>query len=76
MDETWLHYLEPEGKRQSSIWKSSSTPPPKKAKISKSIGKIMFMVYMDRRGVILAHAVRKGETVNAAYYSKVRVVLY
>ena len=76
MDETWLHYFEPEGKCQSSVWKSSSTPPPKKAKMSKSMGRIMFMVFMDRRGVILTHAVQKGETVNAAYYSKVQVVLY
>ena len=71
MDETWLHYYEPEGKRQSSVWKSSHTPPPKKARSSKSMGKVMFMVFMDRQGVILAHAVRHGETVNAAYYSKV-----
>ena len=35
MDETWLHYFEPEGKRQSSVWESSSTPPQKKAKMSK-----------------------------------------
>ena len=76
MGETWLHYFEPEVKCQSSVWKSSSTPPPKKAKMSKSMGKIMFMVFIDRWGVILAQALRKRETVNAAYYSKVHVVLY
>lgn len=71
MDETWLHYFDPEGKRESSIWKTPNTPPPKKARQSKSLGKVMFMVFLDCRGVILAHAVPQGRTINAAYYSKV-----
>jgi hypothetical protein len=29
-DETWLHHFEPEGKRQSSAWKTPGTPPPKR----------------------------------------------
>lgn len=70
-DETWLHYFEPEGKRQSSVWKTPQTPPPKKARLSKSMGKNMFIVFLDQQGVILVHAVPTGQTVNAAYYSKV-----
>ena len=70
-DETWLHYYDPEGKRESSVWKTAGTPPPKKAKVSKSAGKHMFMMFMDRHGMILTHAVPDGQTVNAEYYSKV-----
>ena len=33
--------------------------------------KQMFMVFFDARGVILAHAVHQGQTVDAAYYTKV-----
>jgi hypothetical protein len=70
-DETWLHYFEPEGKRQSSAWKTPGTPPPKKARAVKSLGKTMIIVFIDRSGVILVYAVPQGQTVNAAYYSKV-----
>ena len=70
-DETWLHYYDPEGKRESSVWKTPGTPPPKKAKVSRSAGKHMFIMFMDRNGMLLTHAVPAGQTVNAAYYSKV-----
>lgn len=70
-DETWLHYFDPETKMQSSVWKTPSTPPPKKARVQKSCGKEMFIFFMDRRGMILIHRVRDGCTVNANYYSQV-----
>jgi hypothetical protein len=31
----------------------------------------MFILSMDRKGMILTHAVPRGQTVNADYYSKV-----
>ena len=74
MDETWVHYYEPESKIQSSVWKTPGTPPPKKAKAVKSVGKVMYMVFMDRNGVILSHAVPHGTTVNSTYYSKVSII--
>lgn len=70
-DETWLHHFDPETKMQSSVWKTPSTPPPKKARVQKSCGKEMFIFFMDRRGMILQHRVRDGRTVNADYYSQV-----
>lgn len=73
MDETWLHYYEPESKRQSSVWKTHGTPPPKKAKTVKSVGKVMYMVFMDRQGIILSHAVPRGSTINSEYYLKVTI---
>lgn len=75
MDETWAHYFEPEGKKQSSIWKTPDTPPALKAKSVKSMGKIMFMVFMDNKGIILTHVVPPGQTVNADYYSKVIIII-
>lgn len=72
-DETWLHHFDPETKLQSSVWKTPSTPPPKKARVQKSCGKEMFIFFMDRHGMILIHRVRDGCTVNAAYYAQVNV---
>ena len=71
MDETWVHFYEPEGKQQSSVWKTVQSPPPVKYKTVKSLGKVMLIVFMDNQGVILSHSVRPGSTVNAAYYSRV-----
>ena len=65
-DETWLFYYDPETKQQSSQWKSS-----KKARMSRSMGKNMFIVFFHIKGEILSHAVPKGQSVNSMYYSKV-----
>ena len=57
VDETWLHYYDPEDKRQSCVLKAAQSPPFKKAKVTKSMGKNMFIVFLDRKGVILCHSV-------------------
>jgi hypothetical protein len=38
--------------------------------VTKSLGKNMFILFMDRKGTILRHAVPRGQTVNADYYCK------
>jgi hypothetical protein len=38
-DETWLYYYDPETKQQSSQWKNTDSPLPKKACASRSMGK-------------------------------------
>jgi hypothetical protein len=48
-DESWFHYYDPETKQQSSQWKNCNSPPPKKAKITKSLGKNMIILFMDRK---------------------------
>lgn len=70
-DETWLWHYDPETKAESSIWKTPGTPPPKKAKVSRSGGKHMFVFFMDRQGMLLVHRVPPGKSINAAYYAKV-----
>ena len=70
-DETWIWNYDPESKLQSSIWKTPEEPTPRKAKVSRSGGKHMFVFFADRRGMILQHRVPEGQTVNADYYSKV-----
>ena len=70
-DETWLWLHDPETKQQSAVWKRSGSPPPEKARVSKSGGKFMFIMFCDRKGMLLPHAVPRDTTVNASYYSKV-----
>ena len=69
-DETWLHHFDPETKAISSVWKAPNSPPLKKAQVQKSAG----IFFMDRHGMILQHRVPNGQTVTAAYYSKVGVL--
>lgn len=70
-DETWLWLFDPETKQQSSQWRETSSPPPTKARVSKSGGKYMFVMFADREGMLLCHAVPPTATVNSDYYSKV-----
>ena len=71
-DETWLWFYDPETKQQSSVWKRNSSPPPQEARVSRSGEKYMFIMFMDRWGMLLSHSVPKDQTVNADYYSKVK----
>ena len=71
VDETWISLYTPETKAQSTMWKTPGSPFPKKFKMSQSTKKQMSVVFFDARGVILAHAVPQGQTVDAAYYTKV-----
>jgi hypothetical protein len=74
-DESWFHYYDPEIKQQSSQWKNCNSPPPKKAKITKSLGKNMFILFMDRKGMLLTHAVPRGQTVNSAVFPYIKSFL-
>ena len=70
MDECWVYvYLyDPETKEMSKQWKHATSPPPKKAKVQKSGGKVMVSVFWDCRGVILTDYLAKGQTITGAYY--------
>ena len=72
-DETWMWFYDLEMKGQSAVSNRSGSPPPEKARVTKSGGKHMFIMFCDRRGMILHHAVPKDTTVNAGYYSKVNI---
>lgn len=69
-DETWLNYFDPESKRESMVWKRPGSPPPKKAKVVKSAKKVMYIFFMDNKGMLLQHAVPSGMTVNKSYYQQ------
>ena len=56
VDETWVHYYEPENKAQSRQWVGPGSPRPKRFKTQPSAGKLMATVFLDVKGVfLLAH---------------------
>ena len=68
-DECWVHHFEPETKKQSMQWKHPSSPPPKKAKVVSSAGKVMASVFWDSKGVVFVDYLPKGQTINGEYYA-------
>ena len=70
-DESWVFQYDPETKRQSLQWKTSSSPRPKKARMSKSRVKIMLIVFFDHRGIVHHEFVPEGTTVNQHFYREV-----
>ena len=53
VDETWVHYYEPENEAQSGQWVGPGSPRPKKFKTQPSAGKMMATVFWDAQGVIM-----------------------
>jgi hypothetical protein len=61
-DETWLHYYEPETKRQSVEWHHANSPRKKKVRAAPSAGKVMATVFWDMEGLLLVDIMPKGTT--------------
>ena len=64
-DESWCYSYDPETKQQSSEWKSSNSPCPKKARRVKSNVKTMLISFFDANGIV------HSEFVNQAFYLQV-----
>ena len=69
VDETWVHHFTPESKQQSKQWVEKGQPPPKKAKVIPSAGKVMATVFWDAKGIIFIDYLAKGKTINGEYYA-------
>ena len=69
VDETWVHYYEPENKAQSRQWVGPGSKEPKKFKRQTSAGKVMATVFWDAQGVIMLDFLAKKSTITGAYYA-------
>ena len=69
VDETWVHYYEPENKAQSRQWVGPGSPRPKKFKTQPSAGKVMATVFWDAKGVIMLDFLAKRSTIAGVYYA-------
>ena len=69
VDETWVHYYEPENKAQSRQGVGSGSPRPKKFKTQPSAGKVMATVFWDAQCVIILDFLAKKSTITGAYYA-------
>ena len=69
VDETWVHYYEPENKAQSRQWVGPGSLRPKKFKTQPSAGKVMVTVFWDTKGVIMLDFLPKRNTIIGVYYA-------
>ena len=69
VDETWVHYYEPENKAQSCQSVGPGSPRAKKFKTQPSAGKVMAIVFWDAQGVIMLDFLAKKSTITVAYYA-------
>ena len=53
VDETWVHYYEPDNKAQSRQWVDPRSPKQKNFKTQPSAAKVMATVFCDAKGVIM-----------------------
>lgn len=70
-DESWCYGYDPETKQQSSQWKTSLSPRPKKARQVKSNVKTMVICFFDVKGIVHSEFVPPGQTVNQMFYLEV-----
>ena len=73
MEETWLYHYDPETKQQLMVWRHSGSPRPKKFRVQKSAVKVLASIFWDPDGILLIYYLKKGQTINAEYYSSLLV---
>ena len=69
VDETWVHYYEPENKAQSRQWVGPGSLRPKKFKTQPSSGKVMATVFRDAKCVIMLDFLSKRCIITGVYYA-------
>ena len=67
VDETWVHYYEPENKAQRCQWVGPGSLWPKKFKTQPSAGKVMATVFWDAKGMF--EFLPKRSTRTGVYYA-------
>ena len=69
LDETWVHYYEPENKAQIRQWVGPGSPRPKKLKAQPSAGKMMASVFWATKGVVMLDFLWNRRTMTGVYYA-------
>lgn len=69
--ESLIHRYYPETKALEWFflrWQHSESPPPKKARVQLSVGKVLLTIFWNQRGVFMKDFLAKGTTVTGTYF--------
>ncbi|CAB3259756.1 unnamed protein product [Arctia plantaginis] len=66
-DETWVYGYDVETKAQSSQWRHSGSPRPKKTRQVRSNSKVKLTVFFDFNGIVHHEFLPQGQTMNKEY---------
>ena len=69
VNETWVHYYEPENKARSRPWVGLGSPRRRKFRTLPSAGMVMPTVFWDTKGVIMLNFIPKRNTITVVYYA-------
>ena len=69
VDETCVHYYEPENKAQSRQWVGPGSPRPKKFQTQPPAGKVTATVFWDSKSAIMLDVLPKRSTITGVYYA-------
>jgi hypothetical protein len=70
-DETWCFLYDLQLKRQSTTWKSPSSPRKKKPQHDRSKGKVMLELFFNSSGIVHMEFIPEGVTVNKRRYKEI-----
>ena len=68
-DEVWIHHYDPKTPQEAKQWKHSTSPTPKRPRLSKTAGKLMMSIFWDCEGVLLIDFLERKKTINGDYYA-------
>jgi len=70
-DESWVYGYNPDTKQQSSQWKGSTFPRPKKGRQVRSKTKVILLAFFDSEGIVHHEYAPDGQTINKEFYVEV-----
>ncbi len=70
VDESWIHYFDPNTKHKSEAWKCREEPSSKKVRQRKFAGKVLLVASFNCRGLVYQHYCPPKTRIIAKYYLK------
>ena len=70
-DETWVYFYEPKRKCSNKVWATRNARRPNIAKRTRTVKKIMYVIFFNSKGPVLQIPVPKGKTVTENFYRNV-----
>ena len=65
-DETWVYYFEPKRICSNSVWATINAVIPSITKRQRTVKKVLYVIFLEKKGPVMQLPVSKGRTVTGA----------